>query len=131
MTIKKIIYWIATLGVCGIFLFSAAMYFTEYDMVKGFFEMLNHPSYLVYPLATLKIIGVSMILWRKSNWLTEWAYAGFFFNAVLASAAHYNAGHDIGLSYVVIPLILISYFLGKTVRQEFKKISDVSENKYE
>ena len=131
MTIKKIIYWIATLGVCGIFLFSAAMYFTKYDMVTGFFEMLNHPSYLVYPLATLKIIGVSMILWRKSNWLTEWAYAGFFFNAVLASAAHYNAGHDIGLSYVVIPLILISYFLGKTVRQEFKKISDVSENKYE
>lgn len=131
MTIKKIIYWIATLGVCGIFLFSAAMYFTKYDMVKGFFEMLNHPSYLVYPLATLKIIGVIMILWRKSNWLTEWAYAGFFFNAVLASAAHYNAGHDIGLSYVVIPLILISYFLGKTVRQEFKKISDVSENKYE
>ena len=119
MTIKKIIYWIATLGVCGIFLFSAAMYFTKYDMVKGFFEMLNHPSYLVYPLATLKIIGVIMILWRKSNWLTEWAYAGFFFNAVLASAAHYNAGHDIGLSYVVIPLILISYFLGKTVRQEF------------
>lgn len=116
MNIKKIIYWIATIGVCGIFLFSAGMYFTKYEMVKGFFEVLNHPTYLVYPLATLKIIGVAMILWRKSSWLTEWAYAGFFFNAILASTAHYNAGHEIGLSYVVIPLILISYFLGKVER---------------
>ncbi|AUC83044.1 DoxX family protein [Lacinutrix sp. Bg11-31] len=116
MSIKKIIYWIATIGVCGIFLFSAGMYFTKYEMVKGFFEVLNHPTYLVYPLATLKIIGVIMILLRKNSWLTEWAYAGFFFNAILASAAHYNAGHEIGLSYVVIPLILISYFLGKVVR---------------
>lgn len=116
MSIKKIIYWIATLGVCGIFLFSAAMYFTKYDMVKSFFEALNHPTYIVYPLATLKVFGVIIILLRKSNWLTEWAYAGFFFNAVLASAAHCNAGHEIGLSFVVIPLILISYFLGKSAR---------------
>ncbi|WP_290699816.1 DoxX family protein [Lacinutrix sp.] len=116
MKIKKIIYWIVTLGVCGVFLYSANMYFTNYEMVQGFFKMLNHPSYLVYPLATLKVIGVIIILWRKSNWLTEWAYAGFFFNAILASVAHYNAGHDIGLSYFVIPLILTSYFLGKKVR---------------
>lgn len=116
MIIKKTIYWIATLGVCGIFLFSAAMYFTKYDMVKSFFEALNHPTYIVYPLATLKVFGVIMILLRKSSWLTEWAYAGFFFNAVLASAAHYNAGHEIGLSFIVIPLILISYFLGKSAR---------------
>lgn len=116
MKIKNIIYWIATLSVCGIFLFSANMYFTKPEMVKGFFKMLNHPAYLVYPLATLKVIGVIIILWRKSNWLTEWAYAGFFFNAILASAAHYNAGHSIGLSFVVMPLILMSYFLGKMVR---------------
>ncbi|WP_034060533.1 DoxX family protein [Lacinutrix jangbogonensis] len=116
MKIQKIIYWTATLGVCSVFLFSASMYFAKYDMVKGFFEALNHPTYIIYPLATLKIVGVIMILWRKNSWLTEWAYAGFFFNAILASAAHYNADHDIGLSFVAIPLILISYFLGKVER---------------
>ena len=116
MKIKKVIYWITTLGVCGIFLFSATMYFAKYDMVKDFFEMLNHPTYIIYPLASLKVLGVIMILLRKNSWLTEWAYAGFFFNAVLASAAHFNADHGFGLSYIVIPLILISYFLGKVVR---------------
>lgn len=117
MDIKKIIYWIATLAVSGIFLFSASMYFTKYNMVKGFFEMLNYPSYIIYPLAVLKVLGVIMILWRKSNWLTEWAYAGFFFDAVLATAAHENSGHGFGLSHIAIPVILISYFLGKTVRE--------------
>lgn len=117
MQIKKIIYWVATLALCGIFLYSAGMYFTKYEMVKGFFESLNYPTYIIYPLATLKIIGVIMILWRKSSWLTEWVYAGFFFDAILASAAHFYAGHGVGLSYVVIPLVLISYFLGKRVRK--------------
>jgi len=56
------------------------------------------------------------VLWRKSAWLTEWAYAGFFFDLILASAAHHYAGHTIGLSVFAIPLILASYFLGKTVR---------------
>ncbi|MGB1210151.1 DoxX-like protein [Lacinutrix venerupis] len=116
MKIQKIIYWVSTLFVCGVFLFSATMYFTKYSMVEGFFKALNHPTYLIYPLASLKIIGVIVILLRKNNWLTEWAYAGFFFNAILASAAHFNANHDIGLSYFVIPFILVSYFLGKKVR---------------
>jgi hypothetical protein len=116
MKISKVIYWITTGLLCAIMLYSASMYLTQYEMVKGFFETLNHPTYIIYPLATLKILGVIIILVRKSNWFTEWAYAGFFFNAILASAAHAHANHGIGLSYVVIPLILISYFLGKVVR---------------
>lgn len=58
-----------------------------------------------------------MIVWCKSPWLTEWAYAGFFFDVVLATTAHYYAGHDLGLSVIAMLLVLGSYFLGKTVRQ--------------
>jgi len=116
MKITKVIYWITTLIVCGIFLFSASMYFTKYDMVKGFFEMLGYPTSIIYPLAILKVFGIVIILWQKNNWLTEWAYAGFFFDAVLATAAHENAGHGFGLSHIAIPIILISYFLGKALR---------------
>ena len=116
MKTQKIIYWIATLGVCGIFLFSATMYFTKFEMVKGFFETLNYPTYIIYPLATLKILGIIMILWRKSSWLTEWAYAGFFFDVVLAFFAHYFAKDDVTFTLVAIILILVSYFFGKVVR---------------
>jgi hypothetical protein len=116
MKTTKIIYWIATILLSLLFLYSAQMYFFNTDSVKGYFEMLNYPSYIVIPLAIIKVLGVIMILWRKSNWLTEWAYAGFFFDLILATAAHQDAGHAIGLSVIGIPILFLSYFLGKKVR---------------
>ena len=88
-----------------------------FDDGRGsFFESFNHPSYIVYPLAILKILGVIMILWRKSDWLTEWAYAGFFFDVVLAFFAHYFANDDVNFTLIGLILILLSYFFGKVVR---------------
>jgi len=116
MKTTKIIYWIATILLSGLFLYSAQMYFFNTEGVKSYFEALSYPTYIVIPLAIIKVLGVIMILWRKSNWLTEWAYAGFFFDLILASAAHQDAGHAIGLSVFGIPVLLVSYFLGKQVR---------------
>lgn len=117
MTTRKIIYWIATVFVCGLMLYSATMYFTKTEMVKGFFESFSYPAYIVIPLAVAKVLGVSMILYRKIKWLMEWAYAGIFFDMVLAFFAHQQAD-DGGY---VLPLLgmfflLVSYFLGKSVR---------------
>ncbi|WP_460220304.1 DoxX family protein [Psychroserpens sp. MEBiC05023] len=116
MKTTKIIYWIATVLLALLFLYSAQMYLFNTEMVKGYFESLHYPSYIVIPLAIIKILGVIMILWRQSNWLSEWAYAGFFFDLVLATAAHLDAGHSLGLSVIGIPLLFVSYFLGKKVR---------------
>lgn len=122
-SIKTLLYWIATILVCVIFLYSAQMYFFNTNMVEGFFKALNYPTYLVIPLAIAKILGVVMILWRKNKWLTEWAYAGFFFDALLATVAHYNAGHGLlGMSFYAVIIVLISYFLGLSVRQKNKLI---------
>lgn len=117
MLTKKIIYWLTTAVLCGIMLYSAQMYFRNTEMVKGFFENLNYPTYFVIPLAILKVVGVVMVLWRKSPWLTEWAYAGFFFDLVLATAAHHYAGHGIlGFSLYALLALFPSYFLGKYIR---------------
>lgn len=117
MRTKQIIYWLSTAVLCAIFLYSALMYFTKTEIIKGFFENFNYPTYIVIPLAILKILGVAMILWRKSKWLTEWAYAGFFFDLVLAFMAHQYAGHDIlGFSLYGLIAIFPSYFLGKYLR---------------
>ncbi len=117
MIAKKIIYWVCTVLLCLLMLYSAQMYFTKTEMVKGFFESLNYPSYFVIPLAILKVLGVLMIVWRKSKWLTEWAYAGIFFDMVLATAAHYFAGDGIlGFSVYGLLLLFPSYFLGKLIR---------------
>lgn len=117
MLTKKVIYWLTTAVLCGIMLYSAQMYFRNTEMVKGFFESFNYPTYFVIPLAVLKVLGVIMILLRKSQWLTEWAYAGFFFDLVLATAAHDYAGHDIlGFSVYALIALFPSYFLGKYIR---------------
>ena len=95
MNTNKIIYWIATAICCGIMLFSAQMYFLKYYMVRGFFQSLNYPTYLVYPLAIAKVLGILAIVSNLNKWLKEWAYAGFFFNSILALVAHYQAGQAV------------------------------------
>lgn len=80
------------------------------------FEVLHYPLYIVLPLAVLKIAGVAMILWRGSRWLTEWAYAGFFFDVLLATGAHLSNNDSALPPLFAMLLILISYFFGKTVR---------------
>jgi hypothetical protein len=93
------------------------MYFGKTELVKAFFEQLNYPTYIIIPLAIAKVLGVIMVLSRRIKWLMEWAYAGMFFDMVLAFAAHHHA--DDGaymLSSLGICFLLISYFLGKSVR---------------
>ncbi|WP_299223366.1 DoxX family protein [uncultured Psychroserpens sp.] len=113
---QKLVYWLSTILLCLVFIYSAQMYFFNTELIKGFFEQLNYPTYIVIPLAMLKVLGVIMILWRKNSWLTEWAYAGFFFDLILATVAHQYAGHRLGLSVIAIPILFVSYFLGKKVR---------------
>ena len=117
MRLKQAIYWLTTAILCGIMLYSAYMYFSNTETIKGFFESFNYPTYVVIPLAVLKLLGVIMVLWRGNKWLTEWAYAGFFFDLILATAEHYYAGHGIlGFSLYALIALFPSYFLGKQIR---------------
>lgn len=117
MNIRKISYWIATVFLCGLMLYSASMYFTKTEVVKGFFEHLGYPTYLVIPLAIAKVLGVIVVLSRKIKWLMEWAYAGMCFDMILAFTAHQQANDGAYLlSLLGICFLLISYFLGKSVR---------------
>ena len=121
MKTQRIIYWIATLLVCGIFLYSAQMYFRNTEAVQGYFEHLNYPGYIVIPLAIAKIIAIIMVLWRGIPWATELAYAGLLFDGILALTAHLHA-NDGGymFSLLVVIFLPISYFLGKRVRSLYE-----------
>ena len=107
MDIKKIAYWILTLLMCALFLFSAQMYFFNTAGIKGAFTSFNFPTWLVIPLAIAKVLGVIAVLSNQNKLLTEWAYAGFFFDVILATAAHYFAGDGlIGPSFIGVFLVL-------------------------
>jgi hypothetical protein len=68
---------------------SVGKYFFQNEMISGAFEAFGYPTYLVYPLGVIKLIGVA-VLWIKPNpRLVDFAYAGFLFNFILAFFAHY------------------------------------------
>ncbi len=111
MKTNKILYWISTIIMVAIFAFSAGMYLTRYEMVQGFFEHLGFPIWIIYPLAIAKILGIIAVLSKQSKLLTEWAYAGFFFDAVLATAAHQIVdGGGIIMSVIALVATVVSRF---------------------
>ena len=71
-------------------LMGASQYFINHEVVKGMFESLQFPTYLIYPMGVAKFLGVVAIWSNKSKTLKEWAYAGFVFNFLLAISAHWN-----------------------------------------
>ena len=112
----KIAYWIVTGLLSLMMLGSAGMYIFNHAGVVEIMQSLHFPPYIVYPLAAAKILGVLAILTRKSKTLTEWAYAGFFFDFLLAASAHYFAGVPSPLlAIVALILLLISYTLGRKI----------------
>ena len=95
-------------------LMGAGMYIFNYEMVSEVFSRLGYPTYLIYPLATAKVLGIIAILTRKSEFLKNLAYAGFFYDFILAMSAHIsvNDGEFIAAA-VALVLLVISYIFGK------------------
>lgn len=84
----KIIYLISTGLLTLVMLFSAGNYFFQTTMVYEAFAALGYPEYLVIPLGLAKLFGLAAIWFVPNQSLKEWAYAGFFFDVVLAFLAH-------------------------------------------
>ena len=115
--VKKILFWVSTSMLTLIMLFSVYNYFFNHKAIVDFFVNMGYPTYLIYPLAGAKILGLIAVWSNFSKWLKEWAYAGFFFNTLLAFFAHYmvNDGEHMG-AVIAFIVVLISYFTGKEVR---------------
>jgi hypothetical protein len=110
-------FWTVSLLFSMLMLYSAKMYLFNYEMIKGFFVALGYPTYLIYPLAILKIIGVVVLIFNFNKLVTEWAYAAFFFELILAFFAHFMKFHqDYEMALAGLILLLSSYFLGKKAR---------------
>ena len=70
----KIIYWISTGLISAMLLMLASMYFFKYEETSTSFEGLGYGSFIVYPLAIAKILGLIAIWTRKSSMLKECAF---------------------------------------------------------
>ena len=110
----KIIYYIATSLLTLLILYSAGMYFFNHEQVATMFSNFGYPTYIIYPYAVAKLLGLIAIWFVGNKILKEWAYAGFFFAFILAFFAHIMIGDGQQMGAVVAMILLIvSYIYSK------------------
>lgn len=110
----KIIYYTATGLLTLLMLFSVSMYFFNHNDVSQMFSNFGYPTYIIYPYAIAKLLGLFAIWNPNFKIIKEWAYAGFFFAFILAFFAHYmiGDGEQTG-ALVALILLIVSYIFNK------------------
>ncbi len=111
---NKIIFYIATGLLTALLLFSVSMYFFNHDEVAIMFSSFGYPTYIIYPYAVAKLLGLGALWTPSFKAIKEWAYAGFFFAFILAFFAHFMIGDgEQGGALVAMILLVISYIFNK------------------
>jgi len=112
----KTIYWSVTILLFSMMISTGILYVVFYDKLVVYFISYGYPTYLIYPLAVIYVVGSIVIFYNKNKFLKELAYAGFFFDFVLAFFAHYMIDEFDLFPTVFLILLIVSYFTGKKVR---------------
>ena len=114
METTKIIYWVATGLLSVMLIMSSGMYLFNNEMVQQIFTSLGYPTYLIYPMVIAKLSAVTVLLTQKKTLITEWAYAGLFFEFVLAIFAHVMVGDGEQMgALIAMVLLIVSYLSNK------------------
>src|ERR1700712_1963302 len=120
----KIIYWVCTILICALMLFSAISSFKTSPEGTAMAAHMGYPLYIFKFLAVAKILGVIAILVPGYPRLKEWAYAGLFFDLAGATfSAIARNGVDAKLSFMLLPFafLFLSYTLyHRKVQAEYR-----------
>lgn len=106
-----IAYYVFTGLLTAMMLFSViGFYFINNDQAQVAFTSLGYPTYIIIPLGIAKLLGLVAIWTSISPTLKQWAYAGFFFNFVLACSAHIAIGDkEFGGAVIALVFLMGSY----------------------
>jgi len=78
------------------------------------FTNFGYPTYIIYPYAIAKVLGLAAIWTPNFKSIKEWAYAGFFLAFILAFFAHVmiRDGEQIE-ALLAMTLLIVSYIFNK------------------
>jgi len=114
MKATKIIYWICTILIVGLMLFSAyGTFFMHTPESEKLMAAIAIPAYVMKLLAVWKILGAIAILVPGNPRLKEWAYAGYFFDITGAIYCFIASGFPASAwapMLVFVAILLGSYF---------------------
>lgn len=120
MTEKTTAYWITTGLFCAVLGFSGLAYLARIEFMVERMTELGYPLYFMTILGTAKLLGVFALLAPSHPLIKEWAYAGFAFDLIGATASHAFSGDPFGESVrpmFVLALGAASYLLRPSARR--------------
>ena len=111
---NKIIFYVATGLLTVMLLLSISQYFFNHDEIAKAFASFSYPTYIIYPYAVAKLLGL-IVLWLPGyKTLKEWAYAGFVYAFIFAFFAHYMVGDGEHFgALIALVLLAVSYIFHK------------------
>ena len=115
-----LIYWLTTGLFCAVLGFSGFAHFTHLDPMVEAMTKLGYPLYFMTILGSAKLLGVAALLAPGRPLLKEWAYAGFAFNLLGATASHGFTGDPLSETIrpaTVLVLGAASYLLRPAARR--------------
>lgn len=113
---EKMLYWASTGLILLLMLAAVINYHLSYENMQENFTRYGYPTYIIYPLAYLKLIAVIIIVSNRYNNLKEMVYGAYFINMVLATAAHLSVGDTPYHAFVGLIMIPLSYYYSNKVR---------------
>ncbi len=105
MSSKTMGYWIATGLFCAALGLGGLAYVIRVEFMAERMAELGYPLYFMTILGTAKLLGVAALLAPARPLLKEWAYAGFAFDLIGATASHAFAGDP--LAETVRPAVML------------------------
>ncbi len=112
MKTTKILYWVFTVLIVALMLFSAFGTFRNDPQGAEIAKHIGYPLYIFKFLAVAKILGVIAILVPGFPRIKEWAYAGFFFDMLGAAYSFIAIGDPVSAwapIFIFIGLLFGSY----------------------
>jgi uncharacterized membrane protein YphA (DoxX/SURF4 family) len=117
ITTARWIYWTVTLLFVSTMMVAGLTYLLGASFNVEGITHLGYPVYLLKILGTAKLLGGIAILQGRFRTLKEWAYAGYTFNLLGASASHALYGDPfvkVQAPIIILAFVLVSYRQWKT-----------------
>lgn len=91
-TFNQALYWLFTALLALLMVGSAGFALADYAWAQESYLRLGFPPWLVVPVEIAKLLGMAAIVSGVSRLLKNLAYAGCFYQLLLALSAHLAAG---------------------------------------
>ncbi|MBU2948766.1 DoxX family protein [Zobellia uliginosa] len=125
MKTTKLYYRIALTVFSLAIIYAVANSIFNYEAIVVKFQELGYPTYLISVLGGAQLMGIAVLVFNRSTWIREWAYAGFFLNLAFGIVAHLLAEDGNGIAAVLcIVALYVTYVQNKRLNEHNNSITE-------